>query len=90
MKTTPARAIVGQHELVQPEPHVDVLFIEQLAERLGMSVRTINRRLRAGAFPIPELPRLDHRRRWSPAVVQHWIDTAATEKKSPLRVVRSK
>jgi predicted DNA-binding transcriptional regulator AlpA len=53
----------------------DVLFIDELAAQLGMSVRTIHRRLRAGAFPIPCLPRLDHRHRWSKQVVETWIST---------------
>lgn len=66
-----------------------ILFIADLADRLGMSVRTIDRRLRAGAFPIPELPRLDQRRRWSSVDVNHFIATGATEGKS-MRLVGRK
>lgn len=53
--------------------HEDVLFLADLAKWVRMSTRTLARRLRAGTFPIPELPRLDHRRRWSNAVVTEWL-----------------
>lgn len=42
-----------------------VLFIDELAQILGTSVRTIQKQLRAGTFPIPELPRIDRKHRWS-------------------------
>lgn len=66
-----------------------VLFIDALAKRLGMSARTIARRLRAGTFQIPELPRLDHRRRWSSVVVDEWL----SREHAPvgrLRILRSR
>lgn len=62
----------------------EILFIDDVAQRLRMSVRTIKRRLRTRAFPIPELPRLDHRRRWSRITVENWI---ATARQQPIRIV---
>jgi hypothetical protein len=42
-----------------------VMFIAELADKLGCSTRTILRQLRAGTFFIPESPKVDHRHRWS-------------------------
>lgn len=42
-----------------------VMFIAELADKLGTSTRTILRQLRAGTFFIPEAPKVDHRHRWS-------------------------
>lgn len=49
------------------EPAADdpVLFIDDMAKLLGTSVRTIQRQIRAGTFFIPELPKVDHKHRWS-------------------------
>jgi predicted DNA-binding transcriptional regulator AlpA len=70
----------------------DVLFIEDVAQRLGMSVRTIQKRLRANAFPIPEVPSLDRKRRWSPTAVDKFLasqkQTKASEPKPGPRLVQ--
>jgi hypothetical protein len=53
---------------------VDVLFIEDLIRVLRTSRSTIERRRRAGTFPIPELPSIDHRRpRWSRQAVERYL-----------------
>jgi hypothetical protein len=54
---------------VTPAPD-EVLFIDDLAALLRTSRDTIERRIRAGSFPYPEIPRIDHRRRWSRRVVE--------------------
>jgi predicted DNA-binding transcriptional regulator AlpA len=46
---------------------------------LGLSVRTGERLLAQGRFPIPELPRLTHRRTFSQADIDRYLDQAATE-----------
>jgi hypothetical protein len=46
-----------------------VVFIDELAELLGTSVRTLKRQLRAGTFFIEEAPKVDYRHRWSRARV---------------------
>ena len=51
---------------------VDVLFIEDLIRVLRTS-RTIERRRRAGTFPIPELPAIDERPRWSHKAVEQFL-----------------
>lgn len=52
----------------------DVLFIADLARILRVSRDTIDRRLKAGSFPIPELPRIDSRHRWSVDAVERYLD----------------
>lgn len=42
-----------------------VLFDEDICAELRISLRTLKRRRRAGAFPIPELPSLDKRHRYA-------------------------
>jgi predicted DNA-binding transcriptional regulator AlpA len=42
-----------------------VLFIDEVAARLGCSTKTIRRRLKAGTFPIRPLRSIDDRHRWS-------------------------
>lgn len=42
-----------------------VVLIDELARLLHTSTRTIDRQLRAGTFFIEEMPRVDHRHRWS-------------------------
>lgn len=51
----------------------DVLFIEDLASLLRTSRSTIERRRRAGTFPIPELPSIDGRPRWSRQAVERYL-----------------
>ena len=57
------------------QPDDEVLFIDDVAGILRTSTRTIKRQLRAGTFFIPQLPRVDHRRRWSRQVVREAIAT---------------
>ena len=54
-------------------PLLDVLFIEDLARVLRTSRSTIERRRRSGAFPIPELPAIDERPRWSRRAVEQYL-----------------
>jgi len=54
-------------------PMVDVLFIEDLARVLRTSRSTIERRRRSGTFPIPELPAIDERPRWSRQAVERYL-----------------
>jgi predicted DNA-binding transcriptional regulator AlpA len=51
----------------------DVLFIEDVARILRTSRSTIERRRRAGTFPIPELPSIDERLRWSRHAVEGYL-----------------
>lgn len=54
-------------------PTTNVLFIEDLVRILRMSRATLDRRRKARAFPIPELPALDNRPRWSRASVELYL-----------------
>jgi predicted DNA-binding transcriptional regulator AlpA len=51
----------------------DVLFIEDVARILRTSRSTIERRRRAGTFPIPELPGIDGRPRWSRQAIERYL-----------------
>lgn len=51
----------------------EVLFIEDVARILRTSRSTIERRRRAGTFPIPELPGIDERPRWSRHAVEQYL-----------------
>jgi hypothetical protein len=51
----------------------DVLFIEDVARILRTSRSTIERRRRMGTFPIPELPSIDERPRWSRQAVERYL-----------------
>ena len=58
------------------QPHSltpDVLFIDDVAHILRTSRSTIQRRRRAGTFPIPELPSIDGRPRWSRQAVERYL-----------------
>ena len=55
----------------------EVLFIEDLAGILRTSRSTIERRRRAGSFPIPELPSIDGRPRWSRQAVEQFLATTS-------------
>jgi hypothetical protein len=61
--------VVGQTATAVP----DVLFIEDLARVLRTSRSTIERRRRSGTFPIPELPSIDGRPRWSRRAVERYL-----------------
>jgi len=51
----------------------EVLFLGEVARILRTSRSTIERRRRAGTFPIPELPSIDGRPRWSRAAVERYL-----------------
>jgi hypothetical protein len=51
----------------------DVLFLDDLCARLRVSRRVVERLRRHGAFPIPELPALDKRPRWSRQAVERYL-----------------
>lgn len=51
----------------------EVLFIEDLVRILRMSRATLDRRRHSHAFPIPELPPLDSRPRWSRSAVEKYL-----------------
>lgn len=68
-----ARRAERLHEEIVRRP---VMFIDELAVKLETSTRTIMRGIRAGTFFIPELPKVDHRHRWSREVVYLAIGTA--------------
>ena len=55
----------------------DVLFLEDLCRALRVSRRTVERLRRHGAFPIPTLPSLDKRPRWSRAAVETFLASDA-------------
>jgi len=50
-----------------------VLFIDDVAKVLRVSRSTIERRRRHGSFPVPELPCLDSRPRWSRQAVERFL-----------------
>ena len=54
-------------------PVADVLFIEDLVQIFRTSRSTIERRRRSGTFPIPELPAIDERPRWSRQAVERYL-----------------
>jgi hypothetical protein len=57
----------------EPSQLSAVLFIEDVACVLRTSRSTIERRRRSGSFPIPELPNIDGRPRWSREVVESFL-----------------
>ena len=59
---------------IQDATRVDeVMFLDELATLLRVSRSTIERRRKAGAFPIPELGALDRRPRWSRRAVERYL-----------------
>lgn len=54
-----------------------VLLIEDMAAILRTSRSTIERRRRAGTFPLPELPSLDKRPRWSRQAVEQFLSSTS-------------
>jgi predicted DNA-binding transcriptional regulator AlpA len=54
-----------------------VLLIEDVARLLRCSVKTVRRRIRSHDFPVPPLPSIDRRLRWSTAAVCDWIDESS-------------
>jgi predicted DNA-binding transcriptional regulator AlpA len=51
-----------------------VVLIDELAEMLETSVTTIKRRIRARAFPIPEVQGIDNKHRWARSEVLAFIE----------------
>jgi excisionase family DNA binding protein len=64
------------------------LTIEQLAERLACSAKTIRRRVKEGTFPIPCLPALSRAYRWSSTDVDRFLAEGATHKDRYTRALR--
>jgi hypothetical protein len=58
----------------------DVLFIDDLADALRTSRSTIERLRRHRSFPIPELPSLDKRPRWSRVAVERFLAGEASQR----------
>jgi predicted DNA-binding transcriptional regulator AlpA len=70
----PNRAITLNHNDPMPTALTpDVLFIEDVAKVLRVSRSTIERRRRHGSFPVPELPCLDSRPRWSRQAIERFL-----------------
>lgn len=51
-----------------------VLFIDELAALLKTSTRTLRKLLAANRCPIPPLPAIDKRHRWSRAAVDRYLE----------------
>jgi hypothetical protein len=56
----------------RPTKSRDVFFIDDLAAELGVSRRTIERRLQTRTFPIPMLPTISRRPMWGRADVERF------------------
>jgi predicted DNA-binding transcriptional regulator AlpA len=70
----PNRAITLNDDNTTPTALTpDVLFIEDVAKVLRVSRSTIERRRRRGSFPVPELPCLDSRPRWSRLAIERFL-----------------
>lgn len=57
-----------------PQTPDAVLFLEDVCRVLKVSRRTVERLRRHGAFPVPELPALDKRPRFSRAAVEAYLE----------------
>jgi len=55
-------------------PKSEVLFIDDLVSILKTSRATIERRRKTHSFPIPELPKVDDRPRWSRQAVERYLN----------------
>lgn len=60
------------------------VLIEELAAMLQTSVPTIKRRLRAHAFPIPEVKGIDKKHRWARADVLAFIERRGERESAPV------
>jgi predicted DNA-binding transcriptional regulator AlpA len=65
----------GTTSIERPKESHDVLFQNELASLLRVSRATIERRRREGSFPIPELPGIDNRPRWSRRAVEQYLSS---------------
>lgn len=72
-------------------PEREVYFIEDLATLFGTSRRTIDRRRKGGTFPIPELPAIDNKPRWSKEAVTRFLSESSETKprKRPFSGIRT-
>lgn len=71
--TGAVRLTRGDAGVAAPALTPEVLFIEDVARILRTSRSTIERRRRAGSFPIPELVSIDGRPRWSRQAVDRYL-----------------
>jgi predicted DNA-binding transcriptional regulator AlpA len=62
----------------EPDAIPNVCFIQDVARALRCSTRSIYRRLAVQTFPIPPLPSIDSRLRWSGEDVRQFIAHAPT------------
>lgn len=58
----------------------NVLLLDDLCRVLKTSPRTVRRRLDAGVFPIPTLPGIDKKLRWSAQAVRRFLETGRRTK----------
>jgi hypothetical protein len=65
----------------------DVCFLEDVARALRTSRSTVKRLRACGTFPIPELPSIDKRPRWSGKDVREFIDNQSVSTSRRLRRV---
>ena len=63
----------------------EVLFLDDMAALLRCSPSTIKRRLRAHVFPVPPLPGIDKRPRWSKAALAQWLAVGGSGRTVPGR-----
>ncbi|MCY4662887.1 MAG: hypothetical protein OXF93_24255 [Acidobacteria bacterium] len=56
----------------------EVLLLDDVAALLRCSTTTIKRRLRARVFPVPPLPGIDKRPRWSKAMLLRWLEVGGS------------
>lgn len=72
--------------VLSPHERPAVLFDKDVCAELRISLRTLKRRRRAGAFPIPELPSLDRRHRYA----RRDVDAFLSREHRPLVVARKR
>lgn len=65
-------------DFLKLDHYPSVCFIEDVARALHTSRRTIARLRSFHSFPIPELPRLDKRPRWSGDAVRKFVEAGHT------------
>ena len=63
----------------------EVLFLDDVAALLHCSPATIKRRLRAQVFPVPPLPGIDKRPRWSKASFAQRLAVGGSDRAVPSR-----
>lgn len=63
----------------------DIWFIDDVAAFLRLSRSSIERKRKARTFPIPELPPLDRRPRWSRRIVQQFLTATVADARRAVR-----